>query len=333
MRNIAIVGAGQSGLQLAFELLNQTGYQIALYTDKAADEVLNSPAPPVPIQFNPSVSYEKELGLDFWASEPATHIDGVRFQLFSPEGVKALTIEAPLQVKAQTVDLRLKFSTWLDEFEKRGGKLVVSDISIDLLEQLATDYDAVFVATGKGGFASIFEKDGDKTRYQQPQRHLALFYAKDGKLNYQDDPSSGGSSYNIMQGAGELIMSPFLSREKERIFYLLFEVLPGGPMDFFDRTEEAEAQLTKAKEFIQAHYPEIYPMIEDTTLCGPEEWVCGAITPYVRKPVGTLPSGKVVMAIGDLLVLNDPIMAQGLNGASKLARHIARHITSRSGFH
>jgi flavin-dependent dehydrogenase len=66
-------------------------------------------------------------------------------------------------------------------------------------------------------------------------------------------------------------------------------------------------------------------MIKDSTLVN-NEWVCASITPYVKKPVGKLPSGKVVMAMGDLLILNDPIMAQGLNGASKLARYLSDKI-------
>ena len=92
MKNIAIVGAGQSGLQLAFELLHQSDYTVTLYTDQDADEVMSGAAPPVPIQFTPSLRYEKELGLDFWDHEPPTHVDGVRFQLFLPDGAKALNI-------------------------------------------------------------------------------------------------------------------------------------------------------------------------------------------------------------------------------------------------
>jgi hypothetical protein len=332
MKNIAIVGAGQAGLQLGFELLNRSGFNVTIFTDTDAEAVLNSAAPPVPIQFAPTVTYEKELGLDFWREEKPTHIDGVKFQLFTPEGEKALIIEAPLKIKAQTVDLRLKYSEWMKEFEKRKGKLVITELSVDLLEKLSEEYDAVFVGTGKQDMSSVFEKDQEKCRYEQPQRRLALFYAKGCELNYNNDPSSGGSSYNIMQGAGELIMSPFLSKDKERIFYILFEALPGGPLDFFDKEMGAEKALEKAKGFLKYNYPELFEMIKNSELCGADEWVCGALTPYVRKPVGKLPSGNVVMPIGDLLILNDPVMAQGLNGASKLARFLAQQITPEAEF-
>jgi flavin-dependent dehydrogenase len=43
------------------------------------------------------------------------------------------------------------------------------------------------------------------------------------------------------------------------------------------------------------------------------------VTPVVRDPVGELPSGKVVLGIGDALVVNDPLTAPGANSAAKAA--------------
>lgn len=40
MRRIAIVGAGQSGLQLAFALLDQ-GYHVTLATNRDAEQIRN----------------------------------------------------------------------------------------------------------------------------------------------------------------------------------------------------------------------------------------------------------------------------------------------------
>jgi hypothetical protein len=39
----------------------------------------------------------------------------------------------------------------------------------------------------------------------------------------------------------------------------------------------------------------------------------------VRKPVGELPSGALVLGLADTVVLNDPITGQGSNNASKAA--------------
>jgi 2-polyprenyl-6-methoxyphenol hydroxylase-like FAD-dependent oxidoreductase len=323
MKKIAIVGAGQAGLQLGFELLHR-GFAVTLYTDKDAHAVLNSAPPPVPIQFAPSLHYEAELGLDFWSAYPATHIEGVRFDLYAPDGNKVFTIQSALQCKGQTVDLRLKFSVWLGEFTRRGGNLVIGEADIAVLEEAAQTHDAVFVATGKGALARLFEKDAGKCIFDKPQRNVALFYARDCQLNYRDNAASGGS-FNIMQGMGELLMSPFLSKDKERIYYVLVEAIPGSALDRLDKTAGAEAQFGELKQFLASHFPPLFAMIKDATLVN-NEWLSASITPAVKKPVGTLPSGKVVMAIGDLLILNDPLMAQGLNGASKMARYLGEKI-------
>jgi hypothetical protein len=39
----------------------------------------------------------------------------------------------------------------------------------------------------------------------------------------------------------------------------------------------------------------------------------------VRKPVGVLPSGAVMLGLADVVVVNDPITGQGSNNASKCA--------------
>ena len=46
----------------------------------------------------------------------------------------------------------------------------------------------------------------------------------------------------------------------------------------------------------------------------------GRVEPVVRHPVGTLPSGANVLAMGDTAVTNDPIAGQGANMASYAAR-------------
>ncbi|MGN6306957.1 MAG: styrene monooxygenase/indole monooxygenase family protein, partial [Mesorhizobium sp.] len=48
--------------------------------------------------------------------------------------------------------------------------------------------------------------------------------------------------------------------------------------------------------------------------------LAGAFPPTVRKPVGRLPSGAIVLGLGDAVCLNDPITGQGSNNASKAAR-------------
>lgn len=48
--------------------------------------------------------------------------------------------------------------------------------------------------------------------------------------------------------------------------------------------------------------------------------LAGAFAPTVRKPVGKLPSGALILGMADAVCLNDPITGQGSNNASKAAK-------------
>jgi 2-polyprenyl-6-methoxyphenol hydroxylase-like FAD-dependent oxidoreductase len=54
------------------------------------------------------------------------------------------------------------------------------------------------------------------------------------------------------------------------------------------------------------------------------------VTPAVKNPVGRLPSGQVVTALGDAAIAYDPIAAQGANSGNKMARHLVDAITARN---
>ncbi len=57
----------------------------------------------------------------------------------------------------------------------------------------------------------------------------------------------------------------------------------------------------------------------------------GRITPAVRRPVGTLPSGAPVLGMADVVVLNDPLTSQGSNNATKSASFYLEAITAHEG--
>ena len=52
--------------------------------------------------------------------------------------------------------------------------------------------------------------------------------------------------------------------------------------------------------------------------------LAGRFAPTVRKPVGELPSGALVLGLADAVVLNDPITGQGSNNAAKCADVLPR---------
>jgi hypothetical protein len=58
-------------------------------------------------------------------------------------------------------------------------------------------------------------------------------------------------------------------------------------------------------------------------------WLKGAFPPTVRQPYGELPSGNLVMPLGDTAITFDPIGGQGGNCASRNARFIADAVIAR----
>jgi 2-polyprenyl-6-methoxyphenol hydroxylase-like FAD-dependent oxidoreductase len=60
-------------------------------------------------------------------------------------------------------------------------------------------------------------------------------------------------------------------------------------------------------------------------------WLVGKVTPMIRRPAATLPSGRAIAALGDTAISYDPIAAQGANSGVKQARHLVQSIVNRGG--
>ena len=177
MRRIAIVGAGQSGLQLGLGLLD-TGYDVTMITNRTADEIRQGKVMSSQCMFHTALQTERDLGLNFW-EEQCPAVEGIGLALVNPEnGGKAFEWSARLERYAQSVDQRVKMPYWMEEFERRGGQLVIQDVGIEELEQLANDYELVLLAAGKGEVVKQFERDDARSVFDKPRRALALTYVK-----------------------------------------------------------------------------------------------------------------------------------------------------------
>ena len=72
--------------------------------------------------------------------------------------------------------------------------------------------------------------------------------------------------------------------------------------------------------------PWIADSFEDIELIDAKSFALGAVRPIVRKPFGYLPSGKIIFGLGDTVMLNDPVAAQGSNTACRMAFHYYKAI-------
>jgi hemoglobin-like flavoprotein len=75
-----------------------------------------------------------------------------------------------------------------------------------------------------------------------------------------------------------------------------------------------------AKRIIRDFSPWDWEWAKDMELADENGWLIGRFPPTIRQPVGMLPSGRVVMPVGDTSMTFDPIGGQGANNGSKMAR-------------
>lgn len=324
MRCIAIVGSGQGGLQLAFGLLAK-GYAVTVYSDRTSEQWLNHSRPNgTAFLFARSVQHERDLGLNFW-EEAAPYGEGVHLT-FLPEVDKILlTMQGRFAKPGQAIDQRLKFSRWLQEFEKRGGTLIMKTVTRDDLDPIAMANDLVIIAAGKGEItAQLFERDAEKSIYDKPQRNLALITVT-GTKPWPYIPFLP-VKFTFIAPVGEMFWVPFFDKSQVHSYSIVFEAKPGGPMDRFGDVKSGNEAVEVAKQVIHDLSPWDYEYAKGMVLTDELAWLAGRFAPTVRKPVGRLPSGKVVMALGDTAITYDPIAAQGANSASKMAHHVLHRI-------
>ncbi len=151
-----------------------------------------------------------------------------------------------------------------------------------------------------------------KSPYNRPQRALALAY-----VNGLTEHSDGADlSLNIVPGVGEYFVLPALTTTGP-CHVMVFEGVPGGPMDCWDDVHTPQAHLERAKEILAEHFPSEFARTGDISLTDEAGVLRGRLTPTVRRPVAELASGSIVLGMADAVVLNDPLTGQGSNNAAQ----------------
>ncbi len=314
MRKITIVGGGQSGLQLGIGLL-KAGHQVRIVQNRTGEEIAKGRVLSSQCMFHTAVQNERDLGIDYW-SDTCPPVEGISFSVPDPEGsgTKIIDWAGRLDNNAYSVDQRVKMPVWLDEFTKLGGQLVIADAGIAELENYTRQDDLVIVASGKGEIGQLFERDAEKSAYDKPMRALALTYV----TGMTPRAEHSAVNFNLIPGVGEYFVFPALTTTGP-CEIMVFEGVPGGPMDCWGDVKTPEAHLAKSKELLDTFLPWEAERCRDIQLTDDNGYLAGRFPPTIRRPVATLPSGRKVLGIGDAVCLNDPITGQGSNNASKAA--------------
>ena len=100
---------------------------------------------------------------------------------------------------------------------------------------------------------------------------------------------------------------------------MVFEGVPGGPMDCWGDVTTPDEHLAKSKWILETFMPWEAERCRDVELTDANGILVGRFPPTVRKPVAELPSGRLVLGLADAIMLNDPITGQGSNNAAKMA--------------
>jgi hypothetical protein len=315
MRKILIVGAGQSGLQLALGLQSR-GYEVTLMTNRTAEEIRQGKVMSTQCMFTTALQHERDLGLNFWENQ-APRIEGLGVSVAAPDASRPIDWVGRLDGYAQSVDQRVKMAGWMDAFAERGGQLVIHGAAVSDLDYFARRYDLVLVSAGKGELVSMFGRDASRSPYSTPQRALAVAYVN-GLGPRPEHPDFHAVRCNLVPTVGEMFIMPTLTTSGPADI-LFWEGIPGGPLDVFDGIKDPAEHLRVTLELMERFLPWEYERARKVELTDANGTLAGRYAPTVRNPIGELPSGGLVLGVADVVVANDPITGQGSNNAAKCA--------------
>jgi 2-polyprenyl-6-methoxyphenol hydroxylase-like FAD-dependent oxidoreductase len=328
MRKIAIIGSGQAGLVCAHGL-RKAGHSVTLYSDRTADAWLTESRPTgAAARFWPALAYERELGLNHWDTVAPKYF-GVHFTLCPVLHNRLITMTGRFPEPGMAVDLRLQSHRWMHDLVERGGNVEIEEVTVPKLEEIARENDLTIVASGRGGLSSLFERNEPRSVYTKPQRNLAMVVFKGPPVRQQNKPFMG-VKFEVLGPLGEVFWIPYHHKDEGPCWVIGWEPRIGGPMDRFQHAKSAKEVLDLSRTVIKDVLPWEAAWFDDTQICDELGWLVGSVTPAVKNPVGRLPSGQVVTALGDAAIAYDPIAAQGANSGNKMARHLVDAITARN---
>lgn len=321
MRRILIVGAGQSGLQLALSL-QRADYDVTVVSARTPDEIRAGRIMSAQCMFHPALDIERRHGLGHWDDE-APRIAALSVTLSRPHGVAALDFVGRWDSFAQSVDQRVKTAHWLELFERRGGRVRLQSVAAADLEGLAERYDLTVVAAGKGDLSGLFERDASRSPFSRPQRRLSCIYLRG--MGQRPDHPEHQVRISAFPGIGELFYVPGLTTTGHADI-LLWEAVPGGPLDCWDDRPDPQAHLARTLDLLRRYAPWEHERAVDAEPTDPQCTLVGGYPPTVRRPVGRLSDTASVLGMADAVVANDPIAGQGANNAAHCAEIYFRAI-------
>jgi 2-polyprenyl-6-methoxyphenol hydroxylase-like FAD-dependent oxidoreductase len=265
------------------------------------------------VRFEHTRARERSLGVNHW-DDVGPRVESISLSI---SGEHPLVFTGHLSQPASYVDMRLYQATLLEDFAARGGDVAFGAVQAEDLVRLGTHHDLLVIASGRGNLVELFPRVAEYSPYDRPQRLLSLgFYT-----GITADPRD--VAFAIAPGQGEVFQTTTYSFNGNQTA-LLFEAIPGGAFEIMARMryeDDPQHFEITALDLLREHAPSIYARIDPAAfgLTRPLDLLQGAITPMVRQGYARLDNGAYAIAIGDVQVTNDPLIAQGANTASRSA--------------
>jgi 2-polyprenyl-6-methoxyphenol hydroxylase-like FAD-dependent oxidoreductase len=325
MTNIAIVGAGVSGLHLGL-LLQSHDVPVTIYTDRSGDQIASGKLLNTVAHHHHTLERERALGVHHWDALQYGYFCHQHAIFGTPEEIR---FRGDFAHPSSIVDYRLYLPRLMEDYEQRGGKLVLGPVDGEAIERIGAEHDLVVVAAGRGSGA-MFAPRPEKCPYDKPQRRLSA-----GIYHGVAYTQPKGVGVHLSLGHGELLELPITSREGFATA-LLFENIPGGDLELLADIDYAEDPAKFNQVVLQKlrdHYPMCAERIDESSfgLMGPTDILQGALTPVVREDFIRLDSGTYALAMGDAHCVVDPVNGQGANSASYSAWVIGHAILDDYG--
>jgi hypothetical protein len=328
VRKISIIGSGQAGLILAHALIGK-GYEVTLHSDRTADEWLHRSRPTgTAYLFHESIQIERDIGIDHW-SDTMFRGEGSHIEFPLPDG-NLFSIVAATPKPGAAVDQRMKFHRWLNDLEPAGGRLKIETVDVARAEQIAAKSDLTILAVGKGDLGRIVPRDPVRSVYDRPLRTLAMGIVTN-VTGWRERSGITGVKYSKLP-QGEIFWVPFTHKTAGESWSFIVEAIPGGELDIFGNVTSGPEITDRLRETVRQLAPWDYDAIREMNYVEGDNlgWLTGAFPPTVRAGFGTLPSGAIVVPVGDSAITFDPVGGQGGNNASHHAKFVADEIEARN---
>ncbi|GAA0648618.1 alanine-phosphoribitol ligase [Kutzneria viridogrisea] len=307
---ILVVGAGQAGLTFALLAL-RAGHEVTVATDRSPEQVAAGPPMSTQLQWSPSLAVEREHGLDHWQDKApqVTHLAA------AVRGRTPMAWRGALAAPAQSVDQRVKFPRLMGEVDEHPrGRLHVGPLGVAAVDALALRLrsDLVVVTAGRGELGALFPVRAEHTPHSAPQRQLALVYLADEVVDT--------AACAAIPPYGEVFTVPLWSADGPARG-LMIEAYVGGPWDVFRGITDPVELRARMLGLLRESAPAEHDRVRSLPLTDPTAGLSGAVVPRVAHPVTTLPSGRLVWGLGDVVARSDPLSGQGANSAVHMAAH------------